>query len=104
MMNTGSMTVQTDHFSSVFQNLYADFAEYRDIKPLDPTISTTEDENEQINLWKTPLIDNVNAWTLQFVIGQKDIEADWDTYVKSCQDLNSNKLVDMYNDIYSRDK
>lgn len=102
MMNTGSLTVQTDHFSSVFQNLYADFDEYREIKPLDPTIATTEDENEQINLWKTPLIDNVNAWTLQFITGQKNIEADWDAYVKSCEGLNSVKMVDLFNEIYKR--
>ncbi len=104
MMNTGSMEVQTDHFSPVFQNLYANFDEYRDIKPLDPVLVTTEDENEQINLWKTPLLDNVNAWTLQFITGQKDINADWDAYVASCEGLNSKQLVDMYNDIYSRSK
>lgn len=104
MMNTGNLTVQTDHFSPVFQNLYANYAEYREIKPLDPVYTTTEDENEQLNLWKTPLIDNVNAWTLQFVTGQKDINVDWDAYVASCEGLNSQAMVDMINEIYARTK
>lgn len=104
MMNTGNLTVQSDHFSTVFQNLYANFAEYRAIKPLDPVYATTEDENEQINLWKTPLIDNVNAWTLQFVTGQKNIETDWDAYVASCEGLNSQAMVDLVNEIYARSK
>ena len=69
-----------------------------------PAVAGTEDENEQINLWKTPLISNVNTWTLQFITGQKDVEKDWDAYVESCKNLNSEKLADMYNEIYSRTK
>lgn len=30
-----------------------------------PSYVADEEENEQLNLWKTPLIDNVNTWTLQ---------------------------------------
>jgi putative aldouronate transport system substrate-binding protein len=94
----------TDNFIPELQDYYARVAEYREIKPLDPSYSSTEDENEQMNLWKTPLIDNVNAWTLQFVTGQKDIENDWDSYVASCEGLNSQAMVDLVNEMYARSK
>lgn len=94
----------TDNFTPVMQNYYSRVAEYREIKPLNPSFSSTEEENEQINLWKTPLIDNVNAWTLQFVTGQKNIATDWDAYVTSCKNLNCDQLVALYNEMYGRKK
>ena len=94
----------TDNFTPIMQDYFAKVAKYRDIKPLNPAFSSTEDENDQINLWKTPLIDNVNAWTLLFVTGQKDVSADWDAYVSSCENLNSDRLVELYNEMYQRTK
>ena len=36
-----------------------------------------------------------------FITGQKDIDADWDEYVASCEALNCQGLVDMYNELYT---
>ena len=72
----------------------------RDTPPLAPGVAPTADQNEEINLIATPLISNVNAWTLKFVTGQEDIDAQWDTYVQSCNDLNVQGLVDIYGDLY----
>ena len=63
-----------------------------------------EEENEQLNLWKTPLIDNVNTWTLQFATGVKNVDDDWDAYVASCEGLNSITMADYINEIYQRTK
>ncbi|MDL2301661.1 sugar ABC transporter substrate-binding protein [Lachnospiraceae bacterium OttesenSCG-928-D06] len=95
----GTAEQVADAFNPVLQDYFARVKDYRDLKPLDPAVAGSEDENEQINLWKTPLISNVNSWTLQFAIGQKDIEADWDAYVSSCENLMSKQLVDLYNEI-----
>ena len=76
-------------------------AEYRDTPPLAPGVAPTEDQNEQINLIAAPLITNVNSWTLKFVTGQSDINAQWDEYVKSCEDLNCQGLVDIYAQLYT---
>lgn len=94
----------TDNFSPVVRDYVARFNEYRELRPLAPAVVTTEDENEQLNLWRTPLVDNINAWTLQFVTGQKDIEADWDAYVASCENLNASAMVQMTNEAYQRTK
>lgn len=73
----------------------------RDVPPLAPGVAPTADQNEQINLIATPLISNVNAWTLKFVTGQADIDAQWDEYVQSCNDLNVQGLVDIYGELYT---
>ncbi|MBO4310841.1 MAG: extracellular solute-binding protein [Lachnospiraceae bacterium] len=91
-----------DNLTPELQDFSKRISEYRDIRPLNPPLASTADENEQINLWKTPLVDNINTWTLNFVTGKKDIQADWDAYIKSCEDANAGKLVDLYNEINKR--
>ena len=100
----GTVAQVSDAYPPVLQDYFKRSNDYRELEPLTPAVAGTEDENEQINLWKTPLISNVNTWTLQFITGQKDVEKDWDAYVESCKNLNSEKLADMYNEIYSRTK
>ena len=72
----------------------------RDVPVLAPGIAPTPEQNEQINLIATPLISNVNAWTLKFVTGQADVDKQWDEYVKSCEALNYQGLVDIYSQLY----
>ena len=72
----------------------------RDVPPLAPGIAPTADQNEEINLIATPLISSVNSWTLKFVTGQADVDKQWDEYVKSCESLNYQGLVDIYATLY----
>lgn len=94
----------SDNFSATHQDFYARLAKYRESRPVNPIVAATEDEREQMNLWKTPLVDNINAWTLRFVTGQKDVNKDWNEYLASCKNLNEEALVNMVNDIYKRAK
>ncbi|MBO4706431.1 MAG: hypothetical protein J5647_11895 [Spirochaetaceae bacterium] len=93
-----------DNFLPVLQDFYARLGKYRDVKPLDPAVAPSEDENEQINLWGTPIKDTIASWSLQFILGQKDLNKDWDSYVKTLSNLNSQKLVDLINTVYKRSK
>ena len=97
-----STAESTDAFTPEVQDLYARYAKYKTVAVVDPKAKPTEDEREQLNLWSVPLIDNINAWTLKFVTGQKDINKDWNEYVKSCQNLNVDKIVKLTNDIYKK--
>ena len=72
------------------------------VAKVDPKAKPTEDEREQLNLWAVPLIDNINAWTLNFIVGQKDINKDWDAYVSSCKNLKVDDIVKMTNEIYNK--
>jgi putative aldouronate transport system substrate-binding protein len=41
---------------------------------------------------------------VQFVIGKKDLNKDWDAYVKGLQDLGSDKYLGIYQDAFDKDK
>lgn len=100
----GTIAEMTDNFNPDIMDFVNRITEARDVKPLDPSYVADEEENEQLNLWKTPLIDNVNTWTLQFATGVKNLDADWDAYVASCEGLNSITMADYINEIYQRTK
>ena len=96
----GTVAEMTDNLIAPVADYVNRDAEYRDTPPLAPGIAPTADQNEEINLIATPLISNVNSWTLKFITGQEDINAKWDEYVKSCEDLNAQGLVDIYAQLY----
>ena len=97
-----STAESTDAFTPEVQDLYARYGKYKTVATVDPKAKPSEDEREQLNLWAVPLIDNINAWTLKFVTGQKDINKDWNEYVSSCKNLNVDKIVKLTNDIYKK--
>ncbi|MBR2294711.1 MAG: extracellular solute-binding protein [Clostridiales bacterium] len=97
----GTVEEMTDNYIPDVADYVNRNIEYRDTPPLSPPIVPTAEQSEDMNLIATPLIDNVNTWTLMFITGQKDIDADWDEYVASCEALNCQGLVDMYNELYT---
>lgn len=100
----GTIAEMTDNFNPDIMDFVNRMTQNREIRALNPAYTADEEENEQLNLWKTPLIDNVNTWTLQFATGVKNIETDWDAYVASCESLNSVTMSDYINEIYQRTK
>lgn len=100
----GTIAEMTDNFIPEIMDFVSRMTDNREIRPLNPSYVADEEENEQLNLWKTPLIDNVNTWTLQFATGVKSIDTDWETYVSSCEGLNSIVMTNYINEIYNRTK
>ena len=100
----GTIDEMTDNFIPEIMDFVSRMTDNREIRPLNPSYVADEEENEQLNLWKTPLIDNVNTWTLQFATGVKNIDTDWEAYVASCEGLNSITMTDYINEIYNRTK
>lgn len=72
----------------------------REVPALAPAIAPTEDQNEEMTLIVTPLIDEVNTWTLSFVTGQRDVATEWDAYVEAVNSKRVDELVELYNKIY----
>ena len=97
-----------EHASSMLSPELQDFCNrlnsYRELKPVNPPVVGDEDQTEEMNLIKTPLIDYVKSATLQFITGQMDINADWDKYVAACESNNSKTYENMYKEIYSNSK
>ena len=95
-----STAESTDNFTPEVQDLYVRYGKYKTVAKVDPKAKPTEDQREQLTLWAVPLIDNINAYTLKFITGQKDINNDWNEYVSSCKNLNIDNIVKMTNEIY----
>jgi putative aldouronate transport system substrate-binding protein len=103
-MYSGSRELLTSNFSADLRDFYDRMAEYRELRPLDPTVALTEDENEQMNLWVTPLWDELNRWTLKFAMGQADIDDDWDAFVAALEAQNLQNVLDKVNEVYQASK
>ncbi len=78
--------------------------EYRVMTPLDPPIMADEEQSEEMNLIKTPLMDYVDTMTMKFITGQADIDAEWDVYVAQCEALGSTRFEQYCNDIFADTK
>ena len=76
----------------------------RTVNPLPPTILYDEDQLEAQSMIQQPLMDYVFAMTYKFILGQADIEADWDEYVKQCEAKGSVKYITTANAVYQEPK
>lgn len=103
-MYAGNQELLTSNFSASLRDYYDRMAEYRELKQIDPAVAMSEDDSEMLNLWATPLKDTINNWTINFAMGLKDINADWDTYVAEVNAQNADNVVNMYNDYYKNSK
>ena len=85
---------ETDYNERVYAN--------KTPRRLEPPIMSNELEGEELNLIQTPLMDYVKTSALEFITGNKDIEADWDEYVAQCESKRSSDYVKLVNEIYER--
>lgn len=100
----GPVWLRTSKFTEGEKDFNNRIQEYRQARPVDPPFLANEEENEALNLISTPLIDCVKAWTQKFIIGQADIEKDWDTYVAECESLGATRFVNKVNEIFNGNK
>jgi putative aldouronate transport system substrate-binding protein len=73
----------------------------RKLLPVSPPAPLTADEQEQANLWGTPLKDYVTQQTLKFILGDRDL-SQWDAFVGELKGKNGQQLVDLTNKAYQR--
>ena len=71
---------------------------------LQPPVLSNEEEKEELNLIKVPLMDYVNTSALEFITGKKSLETDWDAYVAECESKGSTRYVDKVNEIFNNTK
>ena len=69
-----------------------------------PPVLADEMEKEELNLIKVSLMDYVNTAALEFISGKRDLDADWDAYVKDCEGKGSQEYTDMTNEIFEKTK
>jgi putative aldouronate transport system substrate-binding protein len=69
--------------------------------PVAPPFPFTADEQEEANLWGTPLTDYVTQNALKFILGQRDL-SQWDAYVSELKGKNSQQYIDLVNKAQQR--
>lgn len=61
-----------------------------------PAISLTADESASVTSNQTDIETYVSEYTLHCVVGDYDVDATWDDYVKSVEDMGLEKMVSVY--------
>ena len=75
------------------------YAPYDVDKTIPPLVISPDQAARMADL-NTTITDLVNEHFAGFVTGQKDIDRDWDAYVKALGDAGLNDLIKMYQDAY----
>jgi putative aldouronate transport system substrate-binding protein len=73
----------------------------RKVLPVPPPYPFTADENEQQNLWSTPLSDYVTQQSLKFILGSRDL-SEWNAFVSELKGKNSQQYIDLVNTAQQR--
>ncbi|TLS54088.1 extracellular solute-binding protein [Paenibacillus antri] len=72
----------------------------KDVATVPPLFMTNEQATESADIAKT-VNDYVDEMLARFIIGDADIEAEWDTYVKTLETMNLNRLLEIYQEAYT---
>lgn len=65
-------------------------------------LTLTQDEQDTYNDSWTDINAYITEWTAAFITGDKDVEADWETYIKGLEAMGMQEVVDAYQSAYDR--
>lgn len=68
------------------------------IQTIPPTPLFDDMKSEDAGVLQTPLFDKFEVWADAFITGKKDVEKDWDAYVKEMKALKIEEFCKLYND------
>ncbi|WP_193774635.1 extracellular solute-binding protein [Vallitalea guaymasensis] len=68
------------------------------IQAIPPTPLFDDMKAEDAGVLQTPLFDTFEVWADAFITGKKDVEKDWDTYVKEMKSLKIEEFCKIYNE------
>ena len=93
-VNAREMTKYDENYLQINQTVAAmDDA----IQPIPPTPLFDDLTAEEASSLQTPLGDAFEVWADAFLTGKKDLDKDWDQYVKEMKNLQIEKFVELYN-------
>lgn len=94
-VNAREMTKYDENYLQINANVAAmDEA----IQPIPPGPLFDDLTAEEAGSLQTPLADTFEIWADGFLTGKKDLDADWDQYVKEMQNLQIERFNQLYND------
>jgi putative aldouronate transport system substrate-binding protein len=69
------------------------------LKPA-PVVLYDEDELEAQNMTAQPLMDYVFQMTYKFILGQADLNTEWNSFVDQCNTKGAQRYIDKANEVY----
>lgn len=76
--------------------------QYADTSKVVPPLSLTRDETSEISNIRTMIDDYVEEYMALFCLGNKDVDTEWDSYVKQFEVLGLEKMLEVYQAAYDR--
>lgn len=94
-INAREMTKYDENYSRINAEVEAmgDVIQY-----IPPAPKFDDLEAEEAGMLMTPLADKLEVWLDAFLTGRKDINKDWDSYVKEMKGLGIEKFCNLYNE------
>jgi putative aldouronate transport system substrate-binding protein len=81
---------------------YISMSKGKDVKEKVDEVILTQEENDSIKDILTSLTNYVQEWQAYFCVGQRDIEKDWDAYIKGLNDIGLSRYLDIVQKAYTR--
>jgi putative aldouronate transport system substrate-binding protein len=77
------------------------YVDNKALRPAQPTLVFTDDENDQIKQIKTALDTYAAENAIQFIMGKKPM-GEWDAYIAKMKSMNSDQAIAVYQAAYDR--
>lgn len=103
-MYNGHKELMYSYMTEEARNLTQAVNELSTFRNPDPPVLMDEAQREEHTMISQALMDYVNQMTLQFIVGEADLETDWDGFVNECKTKGADTLIQMTNDIYDETK
>ena len=62
----------------------------------------TKEETDEIRLLQTQINDYIHEMGARFVTGETDIDAGWDNYLKTLEDMGLERYLEIRQQVYNR--
>ena len=72
----------------------------RGIEDILPPLSFSEEQSIELTDIRLSVTDYINESAAQFVLGQLDVDADWQTYLDTLESLGLPRMVQIYQESY----
>lgn len=99
---TESRALKESYANDGYRAYIAEVLETREPRPNFPPAPLDEVELEQASLAATPLKDAVDTATLQFILGDRDVDGDWDAFLGELEAAGLPAYVDLINEARRR--
>lgn len=98
--DSGVKSKKTDQNKYIISEVYGPYC----VEEFYPNAILTEEENETVAIISTPIINAIKEKEIAWIMGQGDVEAEWESFNKELDALGIGTMVDVYQAALDRTK